>query len=98
MIVKDVAKLAKKLDKACKKKGEVISVRLDYVGGELGVTVHMVSEAFARHFKKYTVYTVPCEDYPYRATAVVDGVTYLALFSQKGIKKYGIDINGMEDK
>lgn len=98
MIVKDVTRLAKRLDKACKKKGEVISVSLNYVGGELGVTVHMDSKAFARHFKKYTVSMVPFTDYPYKATTVVDGVTYFALFSQKGIEKYGVDINGTEDK
>ena len=97
MIVKDVVSLAKKLYKACEKGEEILGVNLNYVGTDIDIEVHVRAEAFLDHFKKYTVATTPYTSFPYKATAVVDDVTFFALFSQEGIEKYGVDINGTED-
>ena len=97
MIVKDVTRLAKELDKACRKGKEVIGVTLDYVGSNPGVMVHIDSGAFARRFKDYSVTMIPYSDYPVKATAVIDGITYTALFTELENKKYGINANGTEE-
>lgn len=96
MIVKDVTRLAKELDKACKKGQEVLGVNLDYVGDK-GIKVHMTAKAFIERFNEYTV-SAQGYTFLYRAANVIDGVTYFALLTQKEINEYGIDINGTEDR
>lgn len=97
MIVKDVTRLAKELDKACKKGDEVLNLSIDYVGSRKGVTVHLTAEGFMHRFNTYTA-SAWSEVFPCSVSAVIDGVTYLALLSQEEMKKYGIDISGTEDK
>lgn len=97
MIVKDVTRFARRLDKACKKGKEVIGVDMCYVGSNAGVTIHIGSKTFAKHFDTYNIELVPYSDYPVRATSVVSGITYIALFSEADREKYGIDINGREE-
>lgn len=98
MIVKDVVSLAKKLYKACEKGEEILSVNLNYVGTGIDIEVHMKAEAFLNHFEKYTVATTPYTSYPYKATAVVDGVTFLALFTKKEAEKYDVAVNRTEGR
>jgi hypothetical protein len=98
MIVKDVVSLAKKLYKACEKGEEILCVNLNYVGTDIDIEVHVRAEAFLDHFKKYTVATTPYTSFPYKATAAVDDVTFLALFSKGEVEKHVIDINELEDR
>lgn len=95
MIVKDVTRLARELDKACKKKGEIISMSLNYVM-DRGVEVHMTVSAFTKHFMTYTI--SEWSELYIRASTVVDGITYFALLDQDEVKRYGVYISGTEDR
>lgn len=97
MIIEDVTRLAKELEKACKKGNEALSLTIDYVGSKKGVTVHLTAEGFMNRFETYTA-SAWLGGYPCCVSTVVNGVTYLALLDQKEMEKYGIDINGTEDK
>lgn len=100
MIVKDVTRLAKRLDRVCKLSGDVISVQFDYVG-EAGVVIHMLARDFMHHFSKCSIKAVWEQViYRYMLYVVVDGVKYITIVDKDEIKKYGIDVNerGEEDE
>lgn len=101
MIVKDVTRLAKRLDRVCKLSGDVISVQFNYVSDEKCVVIHMPASCFIRHFSKCSIKAVWEQIiYRYMLYVVVDGVKYITIVDKDEIKKYGIDVNerGEEDE